>query len=487
MPEITVPLAAQADQARDTALNPTQLVNCYAEQIGTEGFAVVACDGFAAWATPSGGAAGQIRGMLNLNDTYLYYVSGTRLQYATTGAGVVHLAELATSGHAYMARNRRGADGVGDPQVAVVTSDALFRIIEDNIVSTPSLDAEIPSTLFNSVCHIDGYFVITMSNGEFYITAIDDGTDIDVLDFSSAQANPDGLTRGLVRGRELVLMGPRSTEFWANTGATDFPFERAHAEGYGVYCPAAAVPMVARVDGGMADTIIWPASNSDGAFVGVCMMSGYEARPISTSEVDRAIRADAAPEDIRGFQYTRGDGTTFYCVVGTSFAYEYNIRTGFWHKRTSSGSRWQVSDAAQFNGSTIFGDYDSAALYQRSESITPGSASTVTMRHSNDHGDTWSTARSATIGTSSQRTSRARFNRLGLSGEDGKVFELVVTNSVYEAGTANDMTIITPPVSTYPNRLIVDAFYVDFIPGGSLATRPKGIKRARALARQAAA
>lgn len=485
MPEIAIPLGLQADQGRDTALNSSRVVNGYAEEVGGS-IAVVACDGFAAFATMIGAAAGQIRGMITLDDSYLYAVTGTRLQSVTPVGGVTHMAEISTSGHAYFARNRRGNDGIGNPQVALVTSDGVFRIIENNVVATPSLDEDIPSNLFNSVCHLDGYFVITMSNGEFYISAIDDGTDIDLLDFASALANPDGLSRGLVRGRELVLFGPRSVEFWQNTGATDFPFERGQTAEMGVYAPAAAVSVMADIDGSIADTIFWPATNRDGAYIGVMMLAGYDGRKISTPEVDRAITGDASPASIRGFQYSRDDGTTFYVITGDAFSYEFNCRTKLWHKRESDGlTRWRISDAVQFNGRTVFGDYSSAALYARSSSITPGSASVVSLRHSDDHGDTWTTARTQTIGTSAQRTQRAKFNRLGMSREDGRVFELAITNAVIEAGTSNAMTVTTPAVGAYPNRMIFDTLYVDMIPGGSLSSRSKGIKQAKAIVRLA--
>src|SRR5690606_3395515 len=112
------------------------------------------------------------------------------------------------------------------PQVAIVpSSGGRYYILESNSLSEPSLSSDIPKSLFNSVCAIDGFFVITLSNGEWYISSID-GESIDDLDFSTATTNPDGLTRGVVRGRDLCLMGPRSTEFYSNTGASDFPFER---------------------------------------------------------------------------------------------------------------------------------------------------------------------------------------------------------------------------------------------------------------------
>lgn len=472
---INIPV--QSEQGRDGAINPARLINCFAETAGAGAKArviVTACDGYASFGTA---AAGQVRGAINLDDDALYVVTGTTLQSVATGGGVTSLASLATSGWAYMARNRRGSDGLGgNPQVAVVTSDGLFRVIEAGVVSTPTLDSEIPSSLFNSVCALDGYFVITLSNGEFYITAIDSGTDIDALDFASAQSNPDGLTRGVVRGRELCLFGPRSCEFWQNTGATDFPFERSQAVEFGAYCPAGVVPTLATIDAALTDTVIWPASNRDGAFVGVMMLAGYDARRISTGEVDRLIRAEAAPADtVSAFAYTNGDGATFYCIRGSTWAYEYNLRTGLWHERQTDGGRWAIGNATEFAGKTILMHATSGALYQRSRTQTPGSASAVTFRHSVDHGDTWTTLRSTTIGTSVARTARARFNRLGWMPEDGAIFEVAITNAIVEGAALQPMTMVVPAVHAWPNRTRVHAAFVDFVPGGSASSRVKSI------------
>lgn len=472
-------LGSQSNVGRDPAISAASLVNCYVEAAGDGAkmqFPIVASDGFSAWATMVGGTAGVTRGMLNLNDTTLYVVTGTRLQSVTTSAGVTHLADMPTSGVAYMARNRRGDDGLGNPQVGIVTSDGLFRIIENNVVTTPILDPLIPSSLFNSICHLDGYFIITLSNGEFYITSIDNGNVIDTLEFASAQSNPDGLSRGVVRGRELVLMGPRSTEFWQNTGATDFPFERAQATDIGIYAPASAVSVVAVVDDQVTDSICWAGANSQGDYIGVLMLGGYDARKISTSEVDRAVRAESNPALVRGFQYARDDGTAFYVITGTAFTYEYNLRTGLWHQRKSSGlDKWTVADAVQFGGHTVFGDCTAPALYRRNAAQTPASASNLTMRQSKTHGDTWTTARSVTIGGAGERKKRCKFTRLGSSGEDGTVFELAITNAVIEAGTGNPMVVVTPAVHAYPSKVQIDALYVDVIPGGSLASRPKAL------------
>lgn len=468
-----ISLGVRSNPGRDTAISPARLINCYAEDAGEEGkirYPIVACDGFSAFATMIGADAGVTRGMLNLDDTTLYAVTGTRLQRVDTAGAVTHMQELATSGYAYFARNRKEPNA----QVALVTSDGLFRLIENNAVSTPSLSSDIGASLFNSVCSIDGYFLFTKSNGEFYASAIDSSA-IDDLDFAATQANPDGLSRGVIRGRDVCLFGPRSVEFWQNAGAADFPFERTTATQIGLFAPASAVPLSAVIDGSTADTVAFVAANVTGDLIGVMLLAGYEGRKISLPALDRAIRDEPTKSSIRGFTHTSG-GHTFYTITGTSFTWEYNCGTGLWHERKSSGlDRWRIVDACTFNGNTIFGDYSAAALYQRSASITPGSASVCTLRHSNDNGDTWTSARSKTIGAASATKTRVKFNRLGQSKEDGKVIELTITNAVIENGTGNPMTVIPPAVHAWPNPMRFGTLYVDAIPGASLTSGAKGI------------
>lgn len=476
MPIQNVTLGLRSNPERQSDGGAGRLINCYAEDAGVDAeyrYPIYACDSFSSFSTLTGSGVGVCRGMLNLDDTALYVVTGQRINSIATDGTATDVGALATSGYAYLARNRKAAT----PQVAVVTSDGLFRIIESGTASTPTLDGSIPASLFNSVCAIDGYFVITCSNGEWFITAIDEGTTIDALDFTTAASNPDGLSRGLVRSRDLVLMGPRSTEFYTNTGAADFPFERVHTNTVGLYAPASAVAMSAVIDGTTTDTIAFAAANADGAYIGVFLLGGYEGRKISTPSLDRAIRDETTKSSIRGFQYTRA-GVTFYCITGSTFSWEYNTRTSFWHERTSSGlSRWRVVDAVTFNDETIFGDYSSGVLYSAAHDITPASASSVTVRQSLDNGSTWNTIRTKALGGSGSELTRLRFNRFGMAKEKGRTLEIAMTNAVIENGTANSMTVYPPKMHAWPSRTRLHSLRIDATVGASQTSNPKGFLR----------
>ena len=465
-----VQLGLRSNVQRDTAAGSAKLLNCYADDAGVDAKVrnpVYACDGWSSFSTLTSG--GVTRGMINLDDTLLWVMSGGNLYSVTTGGTAPNRAAVATSGYAYFARNRAAT-----PDIAMVTSDGLTRLISGTTITTPTYAGGVDQALFNSVCQRDGYFVFTKSDGEFYASGID-ATTIDELDFAKASTYADGLTRGVVRGRDLVLMGPRSTEFWQDVGNTDFPFQRVHVTAIGAYAAPAVVPLVGVTDGVTSDTVIWPASGPDGSFIGVMMMGGYDAKKISTHEIDSAIRA-ATKANLRAYSYA-SQGVTFYCITdAATFTYEFNCKTGFWHQRKGSSLSFsRIVDACEFNGATIFGDYTSALIYQRSASQTPASASELQLRTSRDNGTTWSSARTKAIGGSSARKTRQKFAWLGQSGEDGLQVELTITNSIVEGSNAVSMTVIPPTLHGWPNRLTYDTLHVDCLPGVSLTAAPKGL------------
>src|SRR5205085_5478468 len=74
---------------------------------------------------------------------------------------------------------------------------------------------------------MDGYFVfVDPDTDQFYLSAIDDGSTMDALDFSSADTQPDNIVTHRVSKRELYLFGETSTEVWGDSGDSDFPFIR---------------------------------------------------------------------------------------------------------------------------------------------------------------------------------------------------------------------------------------------------------------------
>ncbi len=474
MPLTPISLGTRSNPGRNSAISAARMINCYVEDAGDEGkikLPVVAADGFAQFINlGSFSGTGGIRALLPFNATYAYGVSGTMIFKTTSGGVVTGLAPtLSGSGLVTMCRNRRASN----PQVAVVCGGVYYLInTTDDTVTTPTTSTLSGGNLV-SVCCNDGYFILCFDNGDFAISAIDDGATLDPLLTASAESNADSLVRGFARSGDVVLAGERSTEFWNDTGAADFAYERTATADFGCYA-AASMVSVPTPQGENSDGLMLAATDAQGGYYGVCLVSAYTASKVSTLAVDRAVKA-GGPTNIRAFAWSAG-GHIFYAITDQStYTWVYDLTTGLWHERTSSGLNfWRVSCAMPFGSYTVVGDYTSAKLYNMTTGLY-GSDSVLTVKHSNDNGSTWIATRTTTISQSSNLKQRYKFSRLGQSKEDGKVFQISISNAVMEDGVGNSMIVQPPTVHAWPKPMRFFMLHVDATPGVSSNATAKAI------------
>ncbi|MGV2359753.1 UNVERIFIED_CONTAM: hypothetical protein QOZ72_28920, partial [Pseudomonas aeruginosa] len=77
------------------------------------------------------------------------------------------------------------------------------------------------------VDYLDGYGVfVRPDTQQFYISALNDFTTFDALDFASDEADPDNLVTHIVDHQELILFGERVTTVWFDSGDATFPLAR---------------------------------------------------------------------------------------------------------------------------------------------------------------------------------------------------------------------------------------------------------------------
>lgn len=496
MPWAPLSLGTNSDVARDTLVASPLHINCHAEILSDEAkqkAPIYAHVGFEQWGvttvTIGSGWGGDCRGLFsytsNTND-YVVAVFGLRVRVFNSSGTDISASDVtidASCEQVTFARNRNDPiQGYvcGDNASSTSSTDHIKKISGTAIGSVgSSLPAGITPGRINSVCSMDGYFIFTKDDGEFYISGID-SFDVDELDFAKCQNSWDGLLRGIPRGDDLCLFGQRSVEFWDNTGNADFPFERRIAKNYGIFKGATAVAVMAPIGQNVVETIVFAAAGPDGAYKGICLLNGYEAVKLSTWQVDADVLAEANPESIKGYTYTH-QGITFYVITGRTFTWQCNLARGTWSKRKSRGiDRWKIHDAVELNGRTIFGRYERNAssygvLYRSSNDVEPSAASELSVRHSKDGGTNWSTARTKAIGDSGDRDQRLIYQRLGQARGNGHLVELTITNAIPEGEDDADMVIQAPLVHAYPQRVSINALAVDVIPGTSETALQKGI------------
>lgn len=397
---IELNIGTQSNPGRYGQDGAARIINGYVEEAGAEAkhpVPIYASAGLADFATLTDGGA--VRGMIDINQ-YLYTVAGRSIYRVTTSGTVLRIGGLGVDGHVTMARNRRSPT----PQIAVVC-EGIGKIITGTIVTDLS-DSDLPPP--NSVFDLGGFFIFTIKDGRFFISAIDD-TAIDALDFATAEANPDGLVIGKALGQNAVLFGTRSIEFWTLTGAADFPFSRAHVINVGCYAAGsvAEIPIITQQT--VTDSLAFAATDRAGSYAGICLLENFSARKISTHSVDRDVEAEPDPNSITSCAWSDG-GHAFYCISGSTFSWCWDSATGQWHERQSYGlKRWKVRSVRPFAGGLIAGDHTTNKLYRMHHDMTD------------------------------------------------------------EAGDPLIMTIQTPPVHAFPEALEFLSLYVDVIPGVGIA------------------
>jgi hypothetical protein len=107
------------------------------------------------------------------------------------------------------------------PDLVVVTENDVYNVTTGAV--TPLGQANLPTP--NSVTMLDGFLLFTISDGRVFASALNDVT-VDALSFTTCQADPDGLLRGIVSGPLFYAMGQNSIEAYADAGTTPFPLSR---------------------------------------------------------------------------------------------------------------------------------------------------------------------------------------------------------------------------------------------------------------------
>jgi len=177
------------------------------------------------------------------------------------------------------------------------------------------------------VGYVDGFFLfIRPDTQQFYISGIDDATDLDALDFASAESSPDLLVSLLVTQREVWLLGEVTSEVWFNAGAA-FPFARVQGATLEVGCLAAHSAQ--KLD----NSVVWLGRDKNGTGM-VWRAEGYQPRRISTHAVEEALKASTDIESARAYTYQQA-GQSFYALnaPGLDTTWVYDASVGQWHER----------------------------------------------------------------------------------------------------------------------------------------------------------
>lgn len=295
------------------------------------------------------GTVGPLRGMHVMGD-YLYAVrENTVYEIQSASASALTITLESSSGPVYMAHN-------ASDEVLLVDGDHTYRIASSTVTNETD-DNSAP--VGESCCFQDGYFILNeASTQKIWISALNDGTSWNALDYASAEGLPDNLLRVFSTYRELVLMGKRSIEYWYNSGNADFPFERidgAFVE-IGLHARASAAFLDA--------TIFWLADDLTARY-----LEGYNPIVISTPQIEYQWSKYDKTDDAIGYAYIE-EGHAFYVLTfpTENATWVFDASTQLWHERRSypvtTANRHRSNCYAYFEGKHLVGDYENGKIYE---------------------------------------------------------------------------------------------------------------------------
>lgn len=407
MPILPLALPLGTNKGSEPHAGVATCINCYPVSVGVgqrETMQIWAAPGLANLVTLA--TTGGVRGILEVDGVALV-VAGRSLFQVDSGGSALLIGGIPSDGYVGMARNQRGT-GV---QTVIVCDGIAWTAVGGSLTRNTSLTfAPI------DVCVVNRSAIFATADGRMFRSEIDDGTTVDPLDVAEAESAPDGLSRVIDRGGDLIAIGGRSMEVWSDTGGEAFGFSRAHTVRMGALGPKAVTKGSIVTEQTVSDTVAWCATDQSGAYAGVVMLDGYSPRKISTRYVDETIGAVSDTSTIVATSWVV-EGQGFFAFRLTDTTLVYNTSTGAWHERQSRNALgeavvWRGSVAAVLGGRVLLGDHDNPKLY-------------------------W-----------------------------------LDPDTETEAGGAMVMTCRTPPAHAFPGRLEVDSLYLDVAPGVGLASGP---------------
>ena len=313
----------------------------------------------------------------------------------------------------------------------------------------------------------DNYLIYNRPNSQQFGCTNALSTVSPALSFSSKDGSSDNLVTIQVVGRELFLLGEKTSEVWQDVGNFPFPFQRI--PGANTQHGCVAKWSLAR----LGDTFAYLSQDTKGQGI-VLISNGYQMSRISTHAVENSLLGQTINNAI-AFSYQL-EGHEFYVLTFPSIdlTWVYDLATNKWHKwlsvdNTNTFHRHPANCYALFQGQNLIGDYQSGSIYSLSNTVYTNNGSTIRrvrrcphlvadfqrqffeqlqiqfqpgvglstgqgfnpqamLRWSNDGGSTYSNEHWKSIGLQGKYKNRIIWRRLGWARD--RIFEVVVTDPI---------------------------------------------------------
>jgi hypothetical protein len=436
----------EAFEHRSRSIASQRIINCYLEKAplnASNPIALVGAYGIEDFATPG---TGPLRGGKTINGVP-YVVSGAALYRINQNGSSTLLGSIPGTGYVGIA-----GDGL---HVGVVSHQSLY-------VWNGSSVAEVSTFPGGDTLDWLSTYFTTTKDGQVFVSASNDPTSWNALDFLSAEASPDDIVGQIVE-KGVLFAGGLDTLQAFYVSDSDVPLDRI-PEGI------AEIGLLSRF--GMAkidNSIFFPARDFT-----VRRLDGYRPVVISTPAISQAIEDLSSDEksQLRGLCWSES-GHNFYGLSCARWTYVYDASTQLWSQRKSHGvDYWRGLFVITAYDKLLVGDRDSnkvgtfspnvytewgepmtmlgtchavdpdyvatfvpelELVFDRGEGTSTGQGANpmVMMRQSFDGGKTWTDERWRGMGKVGEYGARATWSRMGRARD--RVIEFSISDPVRRA------------------------------------------------------
>jgi hypothetical protein len=332
-------------------------------------------------------------------------------------------------------------------------------------------DPDFPGA--SKVDFLDGYFVFVHPGSQQFGWTNLLSTDLDALNFSSAEGSPDQLVTQLVMHREYWAIGKTSTEIFVPSGDPDAPFARV--QGTFLHQGTTAINSVAR----LGETACW-LSNTDQGQPIVVQVSGYNPQRVSTHPMETILQGYSTVDDAQAWgELWQGHWWYTLTFPTANATWRLDMSTGLWAQLgslnpvTGAVDRYPASCFTFGFNRHIYGSHSTGAVYEaRSDAYTfdgavrrieailppvyspedgnrvihkslqidlrtgvgadggsiPHSNPQLMLSWSNDGGESWSAERLMQVGRIGESRVRAKAYQLGMARD--RRYKIAMTDGV---------------------------------------------------------
>jgi len=321
----------------------------------------------------------------------------------------------------------------------------------------------------NRVDYLSGYFLFNAPGTPYWYTSLSNSLTFNALDVASKSSYADNIKTLGVRQREVWLIGDLTTEPWFLSGAADFAFEAIASTfvSYGCIATYSMCP----IDG----NLFWLSQDLKGFGIAV-MSDGYNAKRISTHALEQEWQQYETLEDAVASSY-QIEGHTFWQISFPTAdkTWVYDLSTQQWWQST-----WVDDDGVEHRdrcaffahayGKVLGQDWETGLLYEITTEVYTDNGAAIffrrgfphilnemkrmthwsltvdiacgtteatgdeedppllSMRYSDDRGQTWSDPVTKSMGRIGQYEVSPQFQRLGMARD--RVYEVFWTENL---------------------------------------------------------